>query len=125
MRIVHLLLTALLLLSATASKSQQTNYYPSYQDKDKYRYLYGDLPAIIWIPPAEEPIQAKKEKKVRKSKTKAKQMRLVFVCTGGSARRYHYDDYCRGLSRCSGDLLVLSEEEALTKGKTPCRICVY
>ena len=64
-----------------------------------------------------------------KSGKRAKQERWgysenVFVCSGGSARRYHSTDDCPGLSRCSGEILIMSVEEAEDEGKTPCRICV-
>ena len=47
----------------------------------------------------------------------------VFVCTGGSSKRYHCDRDCKGLSRCSGEIEELSEEEAEDMGRTPCKIC--
>jgi hypothetical protein len=48
---------------------------------------------------------------------------IVYVCTGGSARRYHNEPDCRGLSRCRGDIEEMSVEDAESEGKTPCRIC--
>lgn len=48
---------------------------------------------------------------------------MVYVCTGGSARRYHNEPDCRGLSRCRGDIEEMSVEDAESEGKTPCRIC--
>ena len=48
---------------------------------------------------------------------------MVYVCTGGSARRYHNEPDCRGLSRCQGDIEEMTIEEAEDDGKTPCKIC--
>lgn len=47
----------------------------------------------------------------------------VYICTGGSSRRYHCDPDCKGLSRCSGEIEEISEEEAEDMGRTPCKIC--
>ena len=47
----------------------------------------------------------------------------VFICTGGSSKRYHCDRDCKGLSRCSGEIEEVSEEEAENMGRTPCKIC--
>ena len=48
----------------------------------------------------------------------------VFVCAGRTAKRYHSVDDCKGLSRCSGEILEMTLEEAEEMGKTPCRMCV-
>lgn len=47
----------------------------------------------------------------------------VYICTGGSSKRYHCDPDCKGLSRCSGEIEEVSEEEAEDMGRTPCKIC--
>lgn len=47
----------------------------------------------------------------------------VYICTGGSSRRYHCDPGCKGLSRCFGEIEEISEEEAEDMGRTPCKIC--
>lgn len=47
----------------------------------------------------------------------------VYICTGGSSKRYHCDPDCKGLSRCSGEIEKISEEEAEDMGRTPCKIC--
>ena len=62
------------------------------------------------------------EKKVSAAKS-ADSVGNVFVCTGGSSKRYHCDQYCKGLSRCSGEIEEVSEEEAEDMGRTPCKIC--
>lgn len=47
----------------------------------------------------------------------------VYICTGSSSKRYHCDPGCKGLSRCSGEIEEISEEEAEDMGRTPCKIC--
>lgn len=47
----------------------------------------------------------------------------VYICTGSSSKRYHCDPDCKGLSRCSGEIEEVSEEEAEDMGRTPCKIC--
>lgn len=47
----------------------------------------------------------------------------VYICTGSSSKRYHCDHDCKGLSRCSGEIEEISEEEAEDMGRTPCKIC--
>lgn len=47
----------------------------------------------------------------------------VYVCTGGSSKCYHCDRDCKGLSRCSGEIEEVTEEEAEDMGRTPCKIC--
>lgn len=47
----------------------------------------------------------------------------VWVCTGGSSKRYHLTSKCKGLNSCRGDIKEITLEEAEDQGKTPCRIC--
>lgn len=47
----------------------------------------------------------------------------VYICTGESSRKYHYDRDCKGLSCCSGEIEEVSEEEAEGMGRTSCKIC--
>lgn len=47
----------------------------------------------------------------------------VFICTGRYSKRYHSDEYCKGLMNCSGDVRSVSLQEAEEMGKTPCRYC--
>ena len=54
-----------------------------------------------------------------KSDTKDK----VYVCTGGSAKRYHAVSDCKGLSNCRGDIEEMDKEEEEYMGRTPCRMC--
>lgn len=47
----------------------------------------------------------------------------VYICTGGYATKYHSSASCRGLNRCGGDIIKVSEAEARNRGRTPCKIC--
>lgn len=47
----------------------------------------------------------------------------VYICTGGKSKRYHPDEYCNGLRRCSGSVEEVSVDEAEDMGRTPCKIC--
>ena len=47
----------------------------------------------------------------------------VYICTGEASAKYHCDPDCKGLSRCSGEIEEISEEEAEDMGRTPCNIC--
>ena len=47
----------------------------------------------------------------------------VYICTGYKSRRYHKKETCKGLDRCSGEILKISVEEARSYGRTPCRFC--
>jgi hypothetical protein len=47
----------------------------------------------------------------------------VYICTGKSSKKYHSKKDCRGLKRCSGDIIEVSVEDAENMGKTPCKIC--
>ena len=47
----------------------------------------------------------------------------VYICTGPKARKYHSNQNCRGLNRCSGSIKSLSVSAAKSKGFTPCKIC--
>ncbi len=48
----------------------------------------------------------------------------VYVCTGGSSKRYHKTSQCRGLENCSKNIkkVTLSYAEETMK-RTPCKIC--
>ena len=53
----------------------------------------------------------------------AKKEPTVYVCTGPKAKRYHASSNCKGLNRCSGDIVSISQSAASQKGFTPCKIC--
>lgn len=48
---------------------------------------------------------------------------MVWVCTGPKSKRYHCDEDCKGLSKCSRFVEHISIDEAESQGKTPCRFC--
>lgn len=48
---------------------------------------------------------------------------MVWVCTGPKSKRYHCDEDCKGLSKCSRLVDCISIDSAESIGKTPCRIC--
>lgn len=52
-----------------------------------------------------------------------KNIEIVYICSGGSSKRYHCKYNCRGLNRCSGRILGVSEEKAKNMGRTRCKIC--
>lgn len=56
------------------------------------------------------------------SKNKAPQG-MVFICTGPKAEVYHEDEYCDGLSNCSGSVEYVCLED-IEDWRRPCRRCV-
>lgn len=58
----------------------------------------------------------------RKQKRREVNPDCVYVCSGHSAKRYHSISDCKGLRKCSGEILEMTVAEA--DGKTPCRIYV-
>ncbi|MDE6070330.1 MAG: hypothetical protein K2F92_05600 [Alistipes sp.] len=53
----------------------------------------------------------------------ASETAYVYICTGGSATKYHAKATCRGLNNCRGKMVKISVEEAKKQGRTPCSIC--
>lgn len=47
----------------------------------------------------------------------------VYICTGGSSKRYHKTNKCKGLRNCGGRIIAISKAEAEDMGRTPCQIC--
>lgn len=47
----------------------------------------------------------------------------VFICTGPYSKAYHKTSDCMGLSRCSGDIEGVSEDEAIDEGRHKCHFC--
>jgi len=47
----------------------------------------------------------------------------VWVCTGGSSKRYHAHNDCKGLNNCKVSVEEISLQEAESMGRTPCRKC--
>ncbi len=44
----------------------------------------------------------------------------VYICNGPKSKRYHYDEDCRGLKKCSTKTYPISLEEAKEEGRTLC-----
>ncbi|WP_330442017.1 hypothetical protein [Flavobacterium sp. C4GT6] len=44
----------------------------------------------------------------------------VYICTGKSSKRYHYNKNCRGLSNCKAEIKEVTLKEAKDKGRTLC-----
>ncbi len=74
------------------------------------------LGLALLLTPAIETIASQNEKQSYKSET-------VYICTGPSSKRYHKTSRCRGLNRCSGEVISVSKSKAEAQGKTPCKIC--
>jgi hypothetical protein len=47
----------------------------------------------------------------------------VYICTGPYSKAYHKTSECMGLSRCSGDIEGVSEDEAIEEGRHKCHFC--
>lgn len=47
----------------------------------------------------------------------------VYVCTGSYARKYHYSAECNGLNNCSGNIEMITKDEAIQLAKIACEIC--
>jgi len=47
----------------------------------------------------------------------------VYVCTGGSSKKYHHTLDCKGLKGCSKEVRAVDQHFAEDKGRTPCKIC--
>jgi len=47
----------------------------------------------------------------------------VYICTGPKAKVYHSVSTCRGLNRCSGEVVGVSLAKAKKMGRRECKIC--
>lgn len=47
----------------------------------------------------------------------------VYICTGGSSKKYHSTPDCRGLNNCQGSIRQISLQKAKEMGRTACKIC--
>ena len=47
----------------------------------------------------------------------------VYICTGPQSKKYHATKDCRGLNKCSEDIISVSLEKAKSMGRGPCGIC--
>lgn len=48
---------------------------------------------------------------------------VVYICTGGYATKYHSTSRCSGFGNCKGDIEAISESQAISSGRTPCKKC--
>lgn len=48
---------------------------------------------------------------------------IVYICTGGSSKKYHSTSSCSGLRNCGGEVKEITLEKAQKMGRTPCKIC--
>jgi hypothetical protein len=47
----------------------------------------------------------------------------VYICTGPKAKVYHSSSTCKGINRCSGDVVGVSLAKAEEMGRRACKIC--
>lgn len=47
----------------------------------------------------------------------------VYVCTGGSSKKYHRTPDCRFLENCGKEIRMIDQRFAEEKGRTPCKRC--
>lgn len=47
----------------------------------------------------------------------------VYICTGPQSKRYHKTNSCRGLNKCSGDVLKVTITKAKSMNRTACGWC--
>lgn len=47
----------------------------------------------------------------------------VYICTGPQSKKYHATKDCRGLNKCSEDIISVSLAKAKSMGRGPCGIC--
>lgn len=47
----------------------------------------------------------------------------VYICTGPNSKRYHSHSDCRGLDRCSEEIVAVTVSKAQSLGRTPCKVC--
>lgn len=47
----------------------------------------------------------------------------VYICTGPKATKYHRTDKCRGLEKCSKNVIKVTQAYAEEMGRSKCKIC--
>jgi hypothetical protein len=47
----------------------------------------------------------------------------VYICTGPKAKLYHSSSTCRGMNRCSGEVVGVNLAKAEKMGRRECKIC--
>ena len=58
-----------------------------------------------------------------KQYTKVQAEPIVYICTGSKAYTYHKTNRCRGLNRCSGNVVAVSLSKAKQMDRRPCKLC--
>ena len=48
---------------------------------------------------------------------------MVYICTGKSSHAYHSTKDCYGIEACKGDIEIISLDDAIEMGRTPCHYC--
>lgn len=48
---------------------------------------------------------------------------MVYICTGGSSKKYHATKQCHGLNSCGGEIKQITLKKAIDMGRTACKIC--
>ena len=56
-------------------------------------------------------------------KKKKQETATVYICTGPKSKRCHAHRNCRGLKKCSAEIVSISLDKAQNSGYTPCKIC--
>ncbi len=49
----------------------------------------------------------------------------VYICTGKSAKVYHYDRDCKGLNACKASIKKVDIDVAKEMGRRPCKMCAH
>lgn len=47
----------------------------------------------------------------------------VYICSGSGSMKYHTKSNCRGLSACTGEIISITEQQALRDNRTLCKVC--
>ena len=47
----------------------------------------------------------------------------VWICTGPYSKKYHNNYDCKGLQKCSADIIDVTISEAKERGYTECKFC--
>lgn len=47
----------------------------------------------------------------------------VYVCDSETSTSFHSNKDCRGLQKCTHEIIVITAKDAEKMGKRPCKIC--
>ncbi len=47
----------------------------------------------------------------------------VFICVSRTGHKYHTDQSCRGLNRCTHEIRKVTKAQAIKMGYSACKIC--